>query len=84
MHTTVWYSMRMALFAHKATPAYFLKNLGIIVGIVLVWRGVWYALDELDKVLFGGSHLYTAVAGIVVGFLILYLPDKDLKEIEKL
>lgn len=63
---------------------YFSKNLGIIVGIVLVWRGVWYVLDELDKILFDGSHLYTAVAGIVIGFLVLYLPDGDLKEIEKL
>ncbi len=63
---------------------YFAKNLGIIVGIVLIWRGIWYVLDELDILLFGGSHLYTALAGIVVGFLILYLPDHDLKEIEKL
>jgi len=63
---------------------YFAKNLGIIVGIVLVWRGIWYVLDELDKIMFDGSHLWTAVAGIVFGFLILYLPDKDLKEIEKL
>lgn len=60
------------------------KNLGIIVGIVLVWRGVWYVLDELDKLLFDGSHLYTAIIGIIVGFLVLYLPDGDLKEIEKL
>jgi ABC-type antimicrobial peptide transport system permease subunit len=64
--------------------AYFAKNLGIIVGIVLVWRGVWYILDEIDKVFFNDAHLWTAIVGIVVGFLILYLPDRDLKEIEKL
>lgn len=63
---------------------YFAKNLGIILGIVLVWRGIWYVLDELDKMLFDGSHLYTAIAGIIIGFLVLYLPDGDLKEIEKL
>lgn len=71
----------------KTTPHnwhYFAKNLGIIVGIVLVWRGVWYVLDEFDALFFGGSHIYTAIAGIIVGFLVLYLPDKDLKEIEKL
>lgn len=61
-----------------------MQNLGTIVGIVLVWRGVWYVLDELDKILFSGSHLYTAVLGIIVGFVVLYLPDGDLKEIEKL
>jgi hypothetical protein len=69
---------------HELTIAYLAKNLGIIVGIVLIWRGIWYVLDALDKVLFDGSHLVSAVLGVVLGFLILYLPDKDLKEIEKL
>ena len=66
------------------TLSYFAKNLGIIVGIVLVWRGIWYVLDELDKIFFDGGHLITAVGGIILGLLILYLPDGDLKEIEKL
>lgn len=69
---------------HKLTPRYLAKNLGIITGIVLVWRGVWYILDEIDILFFGGSHLYTAIGGIILGFIVLYLPDKDLKEIEKL
>lgn len=68
----------------KLTLRYLTKNLFIIFGIVLVWRGVWYVLDELDKLFFGGSHLSTAIAGIVIGLLMLYLPDHDLKEIEKL
>ncbi|NMC51169.1 hypothetical protein GYA54_00370 [Candidatus Kuenenbacteria bacterium] len=60
------------------------KNLSIIIGIVLIWRGIWYALDEVDKWLFGGSHIWTAIAGIAIGLIIIYLPDKDWKEIEKL
>jgi hypothetical protein len=63
---------------------YFTKNLGIIVGIVLIWRGVWVVLDHVDLLLFGANHWATALLGIVAGFLILYLPDHDLKEIEKL
>ncbi len=63
---------------------YFAKNFGIIVGIVLIWRGIWYVLDELDILFFDGGHLWTAIGGIIVGFLVLYLPDRDLKEIEKL
>ena len=63
---------------------YLAKNISIVTGLVLIWRGVWYVLDGLDKWIFGGSHAWTAVAGIIVGLLILYLPDKDLKEIEKL
>jgi hypothetical protein len=70
--------------AHELTIAYLAKNLGIIVGIVLIWRGIWYVLDELDKVLFDGGHLVSAILGIIIGFAVLYFPDKDLKEIEKL
>lgn len=69
---------------HKLTVSYLAKNLGIITGIVLVWRGIWYVLDAVDLLFFDSSHLYTAIGGIILGFIILYVPDKDLKEIEKL
>ena len=59
-------------------------NITTVLGIVLVWRGVWYILDKFDAWLFGGSHLWTAVVGLIVGLAILYIPDKDLKEIEKI
>jgi predicted MFS family arabinose efflux permease len=48
---------------------YFAKNISVVIGFVMIWRGIWYVLD--------------AVGGIVIGLLILYLPDKDPKEIEK-
>ena len=64
--------------------SYFVKNLGIVVGLVLIWRGVWYVLDAFDNAVFGGSHVLTAVGGLALGLLILYLPDNDLKEIQKL
>ncbi|MBU3968818.1 hypothetical protein KJ991_01205 [Patescibacteria group bacterium] len=63
--------------------AYFTKNMAIVVGLVLIWRGIWYVLDGIDIIL-GGNHLWTAIGGIIIGLLILYLPDKDLKEIQKL
>jgi hypothetical protein len=68
----------------KLTLSYLARNISIVIGLVLIWRGIWYVLDALDKWLFGGSHLWTALIGIIVGLIILYLPDKDLKEIEKL
>lgn len=71
----------------KRTPlsfSYVVKNLSVVVGLVLIWRGVWYVLDYLDITLFGGSHTFTAVGGIILGLLVLYLPDGDLKEITKL
>lgn len=63
---------------------YFVKNISTVIGIVLVWRGIWYVLDEFDKWIFGDSHIWTALGGVIIGLIILYVPDKDLKEIEKL
>ena len=66
------------------TLGYLSKNLFIVVGLVLIWRGIWYVLDGIDAYLFSGNHILTALAGIALGLLILYIPDKDLKEIQKL
>ena len=63
---------------------YFGKSLSIVLGIILIWRGIWYLLDAVDQFLFGGSHVPVAIIGIIIGLLILYLPDKDLNEISKL
>jgi hypothetical protein len=60
------------------------KSMPIAVGLVLVWRGIWYAIEEVDRLFFSDFHGYTAAIGFVLGILILYLPDKDLKEIERL
>ncbi|MFA5838447.1 MAG: hypothetical protein WC849_00715 [Candidatus Paceibacterota bacterium] len=68
----------------KHLLAYFIKNIEIVIGLVLIWRGVWYILDEIDILIWNGSHFWTAVGGVIVGLLVLYLPDKDLKEISKL
>ncbi len=63
---------------------YFISNLSIVVGLVLIWRGIWYVLDGLDRYVFDGSHAVTAIGGIALGLLILYLPDKNLDELKKL
>lgn len=62
---------------------YFTSNISVVLGVVLVWRGIWYVLDEIDKVLFGGSHAWTALLGVIIGIVIIYLPDKNLDEIGK-
>jgi hypothetical protein len=63
---------------------YFAHNVLVLVGLVLIWRGVWYILDEVDILFLGKNHIITTIGGIILGFLILYLPDKDLKEISNL
>ena len=64
--------------------SYFARNLSIVIGLVLIWRGVWYVLDEIDILFAGGNHAISAIGGIVLGLIILYAPDKDLNEISKL
>ena len=63
---------------------YFVKNISIAIGIILIWRGVWVVLDLIDHLLFGGNHIVTAVGGIIVGIVILYLPEKNLRALERL
>ncbi len=63
---------------------YFIKTLAIVVGLVMIWRGVWYALDGFDVWLFGEYNALTGLLGVALGVLLLYIPDRDLKEIEKL
>lgn len=64
--------------------SYFTSSLGVVLGLVLIWRGMWYVLDEIDKMFLGGSHAFTAIGGILLGLLILYIPDKNLNELRKL
>ncbi|HBB56948.1 TPA: hypothetical protein DEW47_02680 [Patescibacteria group bacterium] len=63
---------------------YFAQSLSTVIGLVLIWRGVWYLLDGVDSLFLGGNHLWTAFGGIIAGLLVLYLPDKNLDEIKKL
>ncbi len=64
--------------------AHLTRDVSIVVGVVLIWRGIWYLLDALDRTFFNGGHSILALIGIIIGLLILYLPDKDLKELEEL
>lgn len=64
--------------------SYLAKNILVVIGLVLIWRGIWHALDGIDEMFFSGDHIFSTIGGIVLGLLILYLPDKDLKEIQKL
>lgn len=68
----------------KNVIQYFAKNIIVVVALVMIWRGVWYILDGIDIWLFGDYGAWTGFIGIVLGLAILYLPDNDLKEIEKL
>jgi hypothetical protein len=74
----------MARHRYRHHLSYFTSSFAVVLGLVLIWRGVWYILDGIDRLLFGGSHILTAIGGVLVGLLILYLPDRDLSELRKL
>lgn len=69
---------------HRPSFLYVTRETSIVLGLVLMWRGIWYILDGLDLWFFNSNHAWTALGGILLGLLILYLPDKDLKEIDRL
>ncbi|MDD2757820.1 MAG: hypothetical protein PHD72_00400 [Patescibacteria group bacterium] len=71
-------------FKKKLSPTYLVKNISIVLGLVLVWRGLWYALDWVDMRFLGGSHVWSALGGIILGLILLYIPDKDFRNIERL
>lgn len=57
------------------------KNLYTVFAIVLIWRGVWYALDWSDYYILGRSHAFTALLGIIVGVILLYIPKHHLNDL---
>ncbi len=50
----------------------------IAIGVVLVWRGVW---EITDIYLLPGYKTASAIASIIIGVLILYLPDGTLEHL---
>jgi hypothetical protein len=72
------------IFFKKRKKLKIFKDISIILGIVIIWRGMWYFLDYIDVLLGIDSGLLSSIVWILVGFLVLYLPDGDLKEIERL
>lgn len=60
------------------------RNFSVAAAIIMIWRGIWYVLDIVDVWFFGGSHVWTAIAGVIIGIVILYIPDHNLDELGKL
>lgn len=65
----------------KNKVRHFLGSLVIVIAVVLIWRGIWYALDKLDHWIVGDFHILTAIGSVVLGVVLLYIFEKDLQEI---
>ncbi len=64
--------------------AYFAASFRTVLGVVLIWRGIWYILDWMEGAFFHNDVHITLPLSIIIGFLVLYLPDNNLDEIRKL
>ncbi|AKH32932.1 hypothetical protein XF24_00604 [candidate division SR1 bacterium Aalborg_AAW-1] len=57
---------------------HFVRNLVIAIGVVLVWRGVWHLADEY---LFPNHPTLSSIVSLLVGIIVLYLPDGTLEHL---
>ena len=69
---------------NTSNPLYFIRNINVVIGLVLIWRGIWHGLDILEAMIGIDHTLLAALVGIIVGIIVLYAPDHDLKELQKL
>ncbi len=69
---------------HLRIPKKIKEAIITVVGVVLVWRGIWLILDAIDSWLFGGNHFATGVIGFAAGLALLYYLDNDLEELRVL
>ncbi len=53
----------------------------MILGAILIWRGVWILLDLFDSRFFGGTHVWSSLAGIMIGVIMVYFADRDLEDV---
>ncbi len=72
----------MFLFRKKHTWRDHSYHILTAIAMVLIWRGTWYILDSIDKTFFDGSYWITSIGGIIIGLLIFYAPDGDVKELK--
>ncbi len=64
-------------FNFKMKPG-FLRSLLVITGVIFVWRGLW---GLMDTYLFPDQPGLSFTVGLIIGMIMLYVPDDDLKEL---
>jgi len=72
----------MSLLKHKPSLLKMLReSLLMILGAILIWRGVWILLDLIDNRFLGGTHVWSSVVGIILGVVMVYFADRDLEDV---
>ncbi len=58
------------------------KSISCVSGVVLIWYSIWWFIDYLEDLFFVGHEGWLALIAFIVGIGVLYLPDKDLNELQ--
>lgn len=58
------------------------KSISCVTGVVLIWHGIGLALEHLQGLFFVGHEVILAAASFLLGIAILYLPDRNLDELQ--
>ncbi|MFH1375504.1 MAG: hypothetical protein ABIH35_02430 [Patescibacteria group bacterium] len=64
-------------FSLRLSP-YFWERLITAIAVVMIWRGLW---NLLDAYFFVENPFWSNVFSILIGLLILYLPDGNIKKL---
>jgi len=56
----------------------FFSMILVVTCVVLIWRGIW---NLLDMFFFTNHPILSNLIGILIGVIVLYLPDKDIKDL---
>jgi len=50
----------------------------VVVAVIMVWRGIW---NILDMYFFPNDPILSNLLSILIGLIIMYLPDADIKDL---
>ena len=64
-------------FSLRPTKSFFFLIM-VVTCVVLIWRGIW---NLLDMYFLNNHPIWSNVIGIVLGVIVLYLPDRDIKDL---
>ena len=68
----------MSIFKKETLFQNIVRNLYNVIGVILVWRGIWLILDSIDRAVYGGNHWATGLMGTLLGLALLYLPHRKI------
>jgi len=71
--------MKKSKYGLSLSPnAVFFRTLVIALVVIFIWRGIWNLLDDY---LLPDYPFVSNIICIVIGLMLLYLPDGDIEEL---